>query len=270
MNNRTASTPDRQWTLTWVAADDLQVNPVAQREFRPAHAEAIYRKFDIDKFQVPYVNRRDGGQLFILEGQHGTWAYRQWLGDDQKIQVWLSEGLTEEEEAEFFLSLNDKKTVDAMSKFKVAVTAGRETEAAIDRIVRASGCSVGNRGSSDTISAVGTLLTIFNRHGGDVLRRTLDIIRGAYVEGGYERPVLMGIAMVLARYPDVNEARLVKQLAAVRSGWKGLIQATTFVREQMNVAQPEAAAASVVDLYNKGRGGKKLPTWWHADLKAVA
>lgn len=267
MSKTTNTKPGRQCSLRWVNADDLKVNPVTQREFRPAWAKQILSEFDIDKFQVPHVNKRDDGTLYIMEGQHGTWAYRQWIGEGQKVQVWLYEGLTEQEEADFFLSLNNKKTVDAMAKFKVGVTAGYPVETDIDRIVRAAGCSV-NYGSDDnTIGAVGALRTIYNRHGAETLAKTLKVIRESFTAGGYERPVLLGIAMVIARYSTLDETKLIRQLAAIRNGWKGLVQLTAMIKDQTASTQPEAAAAAVVEFYNKGRG-KKLPNWWREDLAA--
>src|SRR5690606_25127699 len=186
----------RQCHLQWVKADEIQVNPVAQREFRPAWAHAILDQFDLDKFQVPHVNRRADGSLYVMEGQHSLWAYRQWVGEGQQVQVWLYDGLSEQEEAEFFLSLNTKKAVDAMAKFKAAVTAGREVECDIDRIARANGCSVSNSKSESSIVAVGALITIYERFGPKVLASTLRVIRESFIDGGFERPVLLGIAMV--------------------------------------------------------------------------
>ena len=261
MTNAT-NKPGRQAHLAWVSADDLQVNPVAQRDFTESHARDILAKFDIDKFQVPHVNKREDGSLFIMEGQHGTWAYRHWIGEGQQIQVWLYSGLTEQEEAEFFLSLNDKKNIPQLAKFKVGVTAGRTEECDIDRIVRANGCTIGKAGPQG-ITAIGALLTIYSRNGAANLGKTVRIIRDSFSEGGFERPVLLGVSMVLARYPDVDADRMVKQLAAIRNGWKGLVQKTTLIKAQMGVTQPEAAAAAVVEFYNAGRGGKKLPSWWN-------
>ena len=261
--SKSSPKPSRQSHLRWVPADDLRTNPVAQREFRPAWAEKILADFDLDKFQVPHVNRREDGSMFIMEGQHGTWAYREFFGEGQQIQVWLYEGLTEAEEAEFFLSLNNKKAVDAMAKFKVGVTAGREVECDIDRIVRANGCFVSTNTERPTsIAAVGALMTIYSRHGAANLGQTLRVIGDSFTEGGYERPVLLGISMVLARYPDLDVARMVRQLASIRNGWKGVIQKTAAIKEQMGCTQPEAAAAAVVEFYNGGRGGRKLPSWW--------
>lgn len=261
----TENRPARQAHLQWVPADDLRVNPVAQREFRPNHARDLLHKFDIDKFQVPHVNRRADGSLYIMEGQHSTWAYRHFFGDGQQIQVWLYEGLSEREEAEFFLSLNDRKNIDPMDRFKAGVTAEREAESDIDRIVRANGCTVSKSRADHSIGAIGALNTIYQRHGGAVLGRTLRVIRDSFGEGGYERPVMLGIAAVLARYSDqIDDQRLTTKLGSIRNGWKGLVQRTAQIRQSHGVSQAEAASAAVVEIYNSGRGGVKLMTWWAA------
>lgn len=265
MAKSTPKKPARQCHLQWIKADDIGVNPVAQREFRPTWAHAILENFDLDKFQVPHVNRRADGSLYVMEGQHSLWAYRQWAGEGQQVQVWLYDGLTEQEEAEFFLSLNNKKSVDAMSKFKAAVTAGREVECDIDRIVRANGCTVSNSDSTNSIKAVSALTTIYQRFGPKVLGQALRIIRDSFVDGGYERPVLMGVAMVLARYGDtIDEDRLVSKLSGIRNGWDGLIQRSNKIKGATGATQIEASAAAVVEFYNTGRGGVKLMAWWAA------
>lgn len=265
MSNTTANRPSRQCHLQWVKADEIQVNPVAQREFRIAWAQYLYDRFDIDKFQVPHVNRRDDGTLYVMEGQHSLWAYRQWLGEGQQVQVWLYNGLTEAEEAEFFLSLNDKKNVDSLARFKSAVTAGRAEACDIDRIVRANACTIGVNRDANSIAAIGALTTIYQRHGAKVLGATLRIVRESFVDGGFERPVLLGIAMVVARYSnEIDEKRLIEKLSGLRNGWKGLVQRTNMLRSSHGVTQPEAAAAAVVEFYNQGRGGVKLMAWWAA------
>lgn len=265
--SKSTKRPARQSHLKWVRLGDLSVNPVAQREFRPGWGRQILANFDLDKFQVPHVNRRADGSLFIMEGQHGTWAYRQWIGDDnQQVQVWLYDGLTEQEEAEFFLSLNNKKSIGALDKFKVAVVAERELEADIDRIVRANGCKISGSGqTANSISAVGALTRIYNKFGGGTLGETLRVIRDSFGDGGFERVNLLGVAMFLARYQDADRSHLVKQLASLRNGSKGLIQKANLIRAQMGVRPDEASAAAVTDIFNAGRGGKKVPDWWKSE-----
>lgn len=257
--------PARQCHLQWVKADELRVNPVAQREFRPAWANHLLQNFDLDKLQVPHVNKRPDGSLYIMEGQHSTWAYRQWLGEGQLIQVWLYNGLSEPEEAEFFLSLNDRKSIDLMSRFRSGVTAARPVDCDIDRIVRSNGCTVSHNKTDNAIPAIGTLRTIYTRHGGHVLGQTIRIVRDAFGAGGYERPILLGVAGVLARYSEqVDEQRLVEKLSAVRLGWKGVMHQARQLMDSHGSTLGEAAGAAVVEIYNRGRGGVKLMTWWSA------
>lgn len=262
MTKHTAKKSIRSSRLTWVNVSDLRINPVAQREFSQTWADKLLSEFDPDKLQTPHVHKREDGSLYTVDGQHGSWAYGEFFGPDQKIEVHLYEGLTEQEEADLFLSLNNKKPVGAMAKFKVGVTAGREIECDIDRIVRANGCTVSHNGADNAISAVGALTTIYNRHGSATLGKTLRIIGDSFAESGFERPVLLGVAMVLARYPDADTLRLVKQLRGLRNGWKGVVHKTALIKAQMGCTQVEAAAAAVVEIYNAGRGGKKLPSWW--------
>lgn len=270
-NHRQSSTAGKQLRRSrkaWVRVDQLRTNPVAQREFSQAWAEKILSEFDPDKLQMPHVNKREDGSLYVVDGQHGSWAYGEYFGQDQKIEVHLYDNLTEQEEADLFLALNNKKPVGAMAKFKVAVTAGHEVECDIDRIVRIAGCHVSNDNGDNSIGAVGALLSIYNRHGAANLRRTLGIIGDSF-SAGYERPVLLGVSMVLARYPGLDVERLVIKLSGIRSGWKGLIQRATLIKEAMGCPQAEAAAAAVVETYNAGRGGKKLPSWWREDATPI-
>lgn len=145
------------------------------------------------------------------------------------------------------------------------MTAGREVECDIDRIVRANGCSVSSTRGDSAISAVGALTTIYQRFGPKVLGSTLRVIRESFIDGGFERPVLLGVAMVLARYGDsIDTDRLIAKLSGIRNGWKGLVQRTNNIKSAQGVSQTEAAAAAVVEFYNAGRGGVKLMSWWAA------
>lgn len=266
MTKATNNRPNRTRTLVWVDANKLQVNPVAQREFRPTWAATILAQWDLEKFQEPHVNRRADGSLYVMEGQHGTHAYREKYaeeGQECPIQVWLYEGLTEQEEAEFFLSLNNKKSVGLMDKFLVAVVAGREEEVAIDRIVRSKGCRISpSTAKPGAIAAVGAVQSIFRRYGGHVLGDTIEALKAGLGDHALEQYNLMGVALVLTRY-GVQPANIAKALLSVRGGSKGLTQAAYLIREQFGCDRRDASAAAVVQAYNKVHRGKNaLPSWF--------
>jgi hypothetical protein len=39
---------------------------------------------------------------------------------------------------------------------------------------------------------------------------------------------------------------------------------TTLLRKQTAQSVPECVGAAIVEVINRGRGGKKLPAWWTA------
>jgi Family of unknown function (DUF6551) len=132
---------ERQARLRWVPLAQMRVNPLAQRDFNSARVAKLAAVFDPEKMDTPTVNHR-GGWYYLIDGQHRIAALKQWLSSwqDQQVQCWTYEGLSEEQEAEKFLALNDTLPVRAFAKFKVSVQAGRDTEVDVDRIVRALGC----------------------------------------------------------------------------------------------------------------------------------
>jgi hypothetical protein len=138
---------ERKARLRWVPLTQMRVNLLAQRDLNPARAAQLAAAFDVEQMGNPTVSHR-GGWYYLVDGQHRIEALKCWLGswEDQQVQCWTHEGLTEAAEAELFLTLNDTLTVGAFAKFKVAVQAGRDAEADVDRIVRALGLRIA-RGS---------------------------------------------------------------------------------------------------------------------------
>lgn len=247
--------------LEWVPLAKISVNERAQREFREPWAESILAHFDIDKLQFPTVNLREG-RFYVIDGQHSIWAYKMWLGcwDDQKVQCLVHRGLTEEQEAELFLSLNNKKTIPVFEKFRVAVTAGRGNEADIDRIVRANGCKVSqNRSQPGAIGAVTALQAVYRDQGGEILGAVVRTIRDAYGDAGYDASVLRGIGLVIGRYPMLDRPRLTVALHDAAGGVKGLLNKAYVSQQRTGGSKAESVAQAVVDTYNRSRGPKLIP-----------
>ena len=196
-------------------------------------------------------------------------ALKLWFGswEGQQVQCWCYEGLTEAQEAELFLTLNDTLAVQAFAKFTVSVQAGRATEADIDRIVRALGLRIANSRAGGGIAAVATLRRVYDRAGAAVLARALRIIRDAYGEAGLDGPVIEGIGLVCQRYDgQLPEKRAVERLGSAHGGVTGLISKAGQLRKITGSATAQCVAAAAVELINRGTGGKnsKLPAWWRA------
>jgi hypothetical protein len=253
---------ERQARLRWVPLTQMRVNPLAQRDLNQARVARLAAMFDPEKMGTPTASHR-GGWFYLVDGQHRIEALKLWLAswEDQQVQCWTYDGLTEAQEAEKFLSLNDTLPVRAFAKFKVSVQAGRDAEGDVDRIVRALGLRIA-RGSGG-ICAVATLRRVYARGGPAVLSKALRIIRDAYGEAGLEARVIDGISLLCQRYDgELSEQRAVERLSSAHGGVSGLISRAGQLRQSTGSATGQCVAAAAVEVINRGTGGRKLPGWW--------
>lgn len=259
---------EREARLKWVPINLMKVSPLAQREVNQARVDHLASHFDLEQIGTPTVNERDG-HFYIIDGQHRIAALKEIGWGDQQVQCWTYQGLTEEEEAEKFLQLNDTLTVNAFAKFRVGVRAGRAEECDIDRIVRAQGLCVSTDKVPGAIAAVGTLRRVYTRAGAGVLARTLGLVRDAYGDSGMEAAVIDGIGLLCQRYNgDLDIPVAVERLSKVHGGVNGLLGDAEKLRRATGNQKGHCVAAAAVDIINRGRGGKKLPSWWREDSAA--
>lgn len=257
--NEPKRVPTGQKHLQWVHISEMRVSSRAQREQRQAHIDHIAAEFDPDKFGTPTVNERDG-VFWIIDGAHRIKALIQMGYEDQQVQCWTYHSLTEEQEAEKFLSLNDVKPVAGLDRFKVSVVAGRADESDIDRIVRAQGLSIGS--GHNGIGSVGALRDVYFKGGARGLSTTIRVIRDSYGKPGFSAKVIKGVGLFVSHYENVyEEDRLVQKLSSKLGGVNGLTGRAEQIRVQQGVPAPQGVAAAVVETYNAGRGGTKIPSW---------
>jgi len=240
----------------------MRVSPLSQRELNRARVDRIVADFDLEQMGTPTVSKR-GDYFYIIDGQHRIEALKEIGWADQQVQCWTYEGLTEAEEAERFLKLNDTLAVNAFSKFRVGVNAGRPEECDIDRIVRAQGLRISHDKKDGSVSAVGTLRKVYNRAGAGNFATALRIIRDAYGQPGLEAAVIEGVGLFVQRY-EVDEALTIDRLGKAHGGVNGLLGKAEILRKQTGNQRGHCVAAAVVDVLNAGRGGAKIPTWWAA------
>lgn len=256
---------ERQARLRWIPLNRVNVSDNAQREMKPARVDYLVAHFDHEQIGTPVVNERSG-KFFCIDGQHRMAALREIFGDDHQVQCWTYVGLTEEEEAEKFLQINDVLTVNAMDKYVIGVQAGRDVECDIDRIVRAAGMVVTHQNVEGGIGAVGTLRRVYTRAGAHVLGRTLRIIDSAYGTAGLEASVIDGIGYLCGRYNgELADEHAVVKLRNVRGGVSGLLGKAAIIKDRTRQPYNQCVAAAAVEVINSGKGGKKLPGWWKAD-----
>lgn len=264
MSDASSNRFEREARLRWVPMSTIKINPLAQRDLNQARVDYLVANFDPEQVGNPTVSERDGS-FYCIDGQHRIEALKQWLGDwkDQTIQCWTYAGLSEEDEAEKFLKLNDTLTVAIFPRYRAAITAGRAEETDIERVVRAQGLVVTLDKVPGAVHAVGTLKRVYRRGGPKTLGRSLRIIRDAYGDAGLEASVIDGFGYLCHRYNgELDDTVAVQRLSAANGGVNGLLGHAEKIRRETGKPKGQCVAAAAVEFINRGRGGKKLPSWW--------
>ncbi len=257
----------REGTIKMVPLGKMHVASThAQREkVNRSRVDYLLSCFDLDKFGTPVISHRYG-EFYIIDGQHRVEAIKQWLGtgwETQEIECLVYENLSEAEEAEKFLSLADVLPVNRFDKFRVAVSAGRADEVHISKIVEGAGLCIARNKVPGAISCVGAMLRVYRRAGGNDLARALRIARDSYGDAGFGAMVIDGLGHLCQRYNGVLDEEVAKQrLGAIRGGVNGLLNKAEILHKQTGSTKAHCVAAAAVDIINKKRGGKKLPSWW--------
>lgn len=263
------SKPDRiEFTsrMGWVRLDEMKVSPVAQRALNPAWVDRLTQDFNPDVMGMLHVSHRDGWH-YVVDGQHRRAAAIQWIGSDQSVMCHIYEGLSASDEANLFLRLNSVKSQSPMSKYKVALTAGRPAEVDIDRIVRSSGLVIGTSKQLEEITCVTALLNTYQRSGPAGLAFALRVIRDAYGYDGFNRDIISALGLIKDRYGDgINEEKLVMRLQKV--GIVELRRKAKDWRETTGNPANQCHAHTMVVFYNRGNG-QRIDSWWNVDIVGI-
>lgn len=250
----------------WIDPRDFH-QPAYQRPLDEGRAAKIAGKFTLPAFGVATVSKRHDGKHYLIDAQHRSRAAI--LADVREVPTMIYTGLTPEQEAALFLTLNDVKAVSAVSKFKASVFAGHEPETHVDKIIRGRGWKVDTGNLDGTISAPVTLMKVYAgageapaRDGAKLLGVTLNVITQAwgYDPVGTNGHLLHGIARVLGRYETrVDGDTFVTKLKSITPD--ELVSKIKGTAEAMQIRAVDAGPLAIVQVYNERLKAKKLPSW---------
>lgn len=257
-------------TIGFVPMGKMLVSQQAQRKSDPKRVEHLLSNMEPELIGALHVSQRDGS-FYIMDGQHRYLALREWIGEDwpkEQLRCQIYSGLTEAQEADVFLRLNDIKAVGVFDKFEKAVMAGREREVTISKIVNNCGLKITRikKDHEGSIAAVSSLGRIFDNYGAVVLANSLKISSGAFGDIGLEGFAVEGVALVCHRYgKSLDSALAIKALSTVRGGITTLTTRTNLARQKYGRSRPICFASVMVDVINNGLGARsksRLPNWW--------
>jgi len=232
----------------------------SQRKFREAWAKEIAANFDTDKFDPPVVTLPNGQGLYhCVEGQHRVAAVRIAFGDNEKLRCRMVNASDPARAAEIFLGINSgRKAIKPVERFLVAVTAKREPETTINRLVNKMNYRISSAKTDFCISAVSALIKVHQRQGYDVLCATLLMLDKSWHGDAtaFQGDMIMGYAVFLNEFgPQINTARLIDVMPKVFSPNQLIVAARTY-SEQHKCTLLEGMSEVLRAKYNGGRGMK--------------
>lgn len=174
----------------------IQLLPVARLEIDKSYQRAlsalgsqrliqdIARKFDWRLFLPLVVSRREGGGLYVIDGQHRMEGARL-RGDIRLVPCTVIEGLSQVEEAKLFCSLNGKrKPISALDLWRSAVMSGDPDAVTVAAIVSDAKLLVvdasRDRLKPGEINTIGPIKTAIRAYGEQTAGDALAIIASAF------------------------------------------------------------------------------------------
>lgn len=263
-----------------IPLDDLKVDaPKRQRKLRTRRVNQIYRKFDPNALGQGTVSERDNGDLILLDAQHRLEAMRKRINDGlpapSALECRVFKGLTEEEEARLFLTINETNRPSMLDRWFPRIAAGdEELVGEIATALDKWGWEVSGTTGRGKITAVASLEWVA-REGVEVCERldadinlvdlVLQVITDAW---GHESAnvngdLLRGIGALLSANAasGIKLDRLTRKLREFPGQAVGLMSSA---RANANIRRtsPAMAVADLLTLtYNRGLQNGDLPTW---------
>jgi hypothetical protein len=228
----------------------------AQRPFSPAWAKQIADEFDDDKFEPPVVTKvHDSSNYHIVEGQHRVAAAKILFGEDCVLQCRVIQADTMARAAEIWLGINAaRKAISTLQEFMVAVTAQREPETEINKMVHKMGYRVAGQKTDYCISAVASLMKIFQRYGKDGLQLTLNVVDQMWAgeSAAFNGDLLKGFAAFLNEFHHKLDFKRFGQVLTKAVTPQKLLTVSRSNAEQGDISLTEAIIAQLIKRYNNG------------------
>lgn len=217
-------------TTQWIAIKNLSVVwAAAQREYNERHAKKIADAFDPDLFDDLVVTLPNGDGIYhVVDGQHRRGAICSLYGEDEKVPCRIVNAKDPARAAAIFDKINtSRRSPSALEKFRVRVTAGCETEVAINRAVASLGCRIEMNNGPRSIRAVGSLINIYNSFGLVVLNEALQAIIATWPadKGSFEGPLIEGFGSLAAGHRHIDWKRLREKTGSTYTPGRLLAQA---------------------------------------------
>lgn len=258
------TTTRRITKLLRIAAKDLRIHPLVQRNIIPKHLEEMKQNFDLDSIgtlqAVRYpINGKE--QLWIIDGQHRLKALMDLDLGDWEVDVLLHVNVKNDEEAaQKFLNHSNSRGLSSYHKFQQELITKNPIALGVLGILKERSITPVQAQTDGGVCCVTTLKRLYSTDNGFLLGLTLDTAIAAWgkTARALDGKLLDGLAYVLRSFRgELDIASLTVQLTKAVGGPAGIIGRARTLRDLRKMTLPKAVAEVIVGIYNvKRRSGK--------------
>ena len=251
----------------WLPAAELFVDGAYQRDLDMRRVLRMVRDYDPRLLGVLEVSDRGAGaapRYAVVDGAH-RWELARHVdpaGEQARLLCHVHRGLTPGQEAALFYTIDSsRRRLTGWDRWKARHASGEQTVVDIVDTVQACGLRLAHATTAKTVSSSLACEQIVALGGLPLLTRTLRVLLAAYGEREhFDYDLLGGVSLVLHHYPDVDDAWMVRALAATLPGQlKARGRAMRLVASGSLI---RLVAAVVVQQCNDHRAGRRaLPSF---------
>lgn len=192
-----------------------------QRALSMPTVKKMADEFDKNKLGTITVSKRDG-KYFVVDGQHRVVLAK--TLEIKGLMALVYEGLTYEEEAELFNSLNnahgEQRRLTRADIFKASVEAKETTEVDIKNIVESLGFKITRKSRDNSIGAIASVTKVYRKYGGQGLYDILELLKKTWNGERYSlnNKMIEGAAEFLNIYfnePHFSTKTFINQLSKI-------------------------------------------------------
>jgi hypothetical protein len=274
----TGEAEGRRFSVETLPANVLDVDPGVQRKLNEGRVARIASDFHEAALGVFVVSARESldpasntikTRYVVLDGQTRLEALRKFTGaPDSKLPVvcQVYHGLSRAQEAEIFLTHNDRAAVRKIDLFRLALVARQDWAIELDQIVSRHGYT-----ASDSVvperrfTAISTAQRILRLpEGAEALDRAFEFLARSwgYRVNAASAEAVDGLGLFFHRHPasELDITGFARKLSATDTPQTFKANVTGY-RVTMGVSRTEAAYRYVAKVYNSGRRSKGITPW---------
>ncbi len=193
---------------------NLVSNQEYQRNISIAHIQKTAENFDLYQINPVKVSRR-GEINFVFDGQHTIEVVALVSGSrDTPIWCMIYDDLHYEYEANIFANQQKhNRPLTPYEIFMAHIEAGNNTQLVIKSLVESYGLTISSNKSVGSITAISTMVMLYEKYGYNNLDKVLRIAIGTW-EGdsnAFSASILKGIAILVATYGEALREEMFKE-----------------------------------------------------------